>query len=98
MNNEEERRRRKESDVYSLGEQLQPQQQLQQQQQQQQQQDEDLNNFCGSRILLNNAEELLEFIKKENIEEVDCCFADPLGQWHHCSFHPNAVQTLNPKP
>lgn len=31
-------------------------------------------------------EEVIEMIKRENVELVDCCFTDPLGLWQHCTF------------
>ncbi|KAL8425989.1 hypothetical protein Efla_000127 [Eimeria flavescens] len=45
----------------------------------------------GGAINVANEDELLELLASGDINEVDCCFADPLGQWHHCSFHPSMV-------
>lgn len=45
----------------------------------------------GGSVNVSNEDELLELLASGNIKEVDCCFSDPLGQWHHCSFHPSMV-------
>ncbi|KAL8452620.1 hypothetical protein Emag_002295 [Eimeria magna] len=45
----------------------------------------------GGTANIANEDELLELLASGEINEVDCCFADPLGQWHHCSFHPSMV-------
>lgn len=45
----------------------------------------------GGSVNVTNADELLELLSRGEIKEVDCCFADPLGQWQHCSFHPSMV-------
>lgn len=31
-------------------------------------------------------QDVIQFIKNKDIELVDCCFSDPLGVWHHCTF------------
>lgn len=45
----------------------------------------------GGAVNVSNEDELLELLSSGDIKEVDCCFADPLGHWHHCSFHPSMV-------
>lgn len=47
----------------------------------------------GGSVNVTNADELLELLASGEIKEVDCCFADPLGQWQHCSFHPSMVRS-----
>lgn len=37
------------------------------------------------------AEDIIQYIKNNNIELVDCCFSDPLGMWHHCTFSSDLI-------
>jgi glutamine synthetase len=38
------------------------------------------------RATLTTADDVLELMKQEKVELVDCCFTDPLGMWQHCTF------------
>ncbi|PHJ22998.1 glutamine type i [Cystoisospora suis] len=38
-----------------------------------------------------NASEMLDYVRKNEVQLVDCCFVDPMGLWHHCSMHVSQV-------
>ncbi|PFH38387.1 putative glutamine synthetase, type I [Besnoitia besnoiti] len=39
----------------------------------------------------NSASEMLEYLKANEVQLLDCCFVDPGGLWHHCSMHVSQV-------
>ncbi|CEM01894.1 unnamed protein product [Vitrella brassicaformis CCMP3155] len=39
-----------------------------------------------------SAKDMAQYIEKEKVELIDCCFVDPLGLWHHCTFAPSQCE------
>lgn len=47
-------------------------------------------NHC-KKLSLNDGKDVIQYIKNKGVELVDCCFTDPLGVWHHCTFYSDQI-------
>lgn len=43
-------------------------------------------NHHAMKLNFKTGSELITYISDHGIVLLDCCFTDPLGQWHHCTM------------
>ena len=46
----------------------------------------DIGSELSTCVMATTPEDVIQMMKQEKVELVDCCFTDPLGMWQHCTF------------